>query len=193
MSELVESNKCSFWPWSKGAQMWGQPLPYAHREGDQDFVMCGDWWNRDRAVRLIAWQSDAMHALLQLCGDDRYQRIRAVARTHRARMVALGEAAGAKLNERELFTTWVPTPEESSRIDDLVSGYTAARDRVRSWLLEARSTVPELEEELPALPEEWTPVHMAAALMRLPKILLTLIATGEVPDPGDLLPEGVAR
>ncbi len=189
MSEMIAQNKCPFWPWTKGAHLWGHPLPYAVVEGDQEYVMCGDWWTRERVPRLIQWQTEAMHSLLQLCGDDRYQRIRAVARTHRDRMERLGQAAGKSLNERELFTTWLPSPEESARIDDLIAGYTAARDRIRSWLLEARSGHAELEEELAEDAATWTAVHMAAALMRLPKLLMTLFATGEIPHPGDLLPE----
>lgn len=189
MSEMIAQAKCPFWPWSKGAHLWGEPLPYAVTEGGEDYVMCGDWWNRARIPKLLDWQAAAMHQLVKLCGGDRYQRLRAVAACHADRMKRLGDMAGKPLNARELFEKWVPSPEESVRIDDLVTAYAAARDRIRSWLLEARTGHAELEDELPADPETWTAIEMSAALMRLPKILRTLVATGELPDPGELMPE----
>lgn len=188
MSEMISQSKCPFWPWTKGAHLWGEPLPYGVTEGAEEYVMCGAWWNRDRVVKLLDWQAQAMHHLLRVCGDDRQQRLRGVAQVHAERAERMEAIAGKRLNMRDLFNEWRPDAQEAARIEDLASGYIRVRDDVRAGLVGARVGHAELREELGENPEEWTAVHMAAALMRLPRMLRGLIAKGEVPDPGELMP-----
>lgn len=190
MPELIEASKVGFFPWGKGAALWGEPLPHAHQDGDREMILLGDWWNRTRVPLLLEWQCAAAKALLIAFGDDRYQKLRAVARCHGDRMERLQAEAGTeKLNFRALFESWVPTAEERAKIEELVEGYARRREALRSWLLEARDRHAELAEDLPEDREAWTPMRMAGAMMRLPKLLLVLVRTGEVPDPGTLVPE----
>jgi len=172
--------------YAKGASLWGSALPYLKSDGaGKRWVVYGDWWTEERLMRFSDWEGDALRQLRWILGTDRDQRIRAEGRVLRER----AEARGDRAVLRDMFSTPTWTAQEAARIDDLVRGWVEVRERVRSWLSEARNRYREVAADLTGDPASWSTLEMANAAIRQPWILRHLIRLDELTEPQGLVPE----
>lgn len=184
MTEVTEYRDGDY-IWAKGSKFWGQPLPYVRNDAGKKFTVYSGWWTRARVGLLALWMIQAAHSLQRIMGSDKDQRTRATGKEAIAHFAAKGEQP--QINK---MMTWSPGPLEVLKIDEHVLEYGRTREWIRATLREARSRLPGLVEDLPGDDDlAWTPEQMAAGALRLPKLLMTLVRQGEIPDPGTLVPE----